>query len=328
MRIAIVTPVFNDWASLSKLVAALDRVDIDRARFHVFVVDDGSSDPIALDFPPTLHRVREIEIVGLACNMGHQRAIAVGLVEACDRKTFDAVLVMDADGEDDPADIPRLLAAAARSPNHIICARRQRRPGYLAFRLWYECYKVAFRLLTGATIDFGNFCLIPIERAEVLIYDASIWNNLAATLTRSRMPLARVPSDRGMRYAGKSKMNFVSLVIHGLTAMAVYSDVVIVRLMLATSVLGVVVILGILSVIAVRFFTALAIPGWASSLAGILTVILLQGIVLFAVSAFSMLGTRNMRVIIPKIDAMSFVMSRRKILAWSDPEVRSDRHAI
>ena len=315
MRVAVVIPVFNDWTSLSKLISALDRVDVQEdVRFSLFVVDDGSSEPAAINSNlHELHRVNEIEIIVLTCNLGHQRAIAVGLVEVCSRKAFDEILVMDSDGEDRPADISRLLAEAARRPGHIICARRKRRPA-LAFHLWYECYKSIFLLLTGTRIDFGNFCLIPGGKLEALVSNSSIWNSLAATLLRSGIPLARVPSDRGTRYAGKSKMNFVSLVMHGLSAMSVYSDVVMVRLMLGTLVLSVATLLGMLIVVAIKLFTDLAIPGWASSVAGVLTIILLQSIMLFIVSAFTVLNTRSIKGVVPRLDAPAFILFRRKIV--------------
>jgi polyisoprenyl-phosphate glycosyltransferase len=316
MRVAVVTPVLDDWASLSKLVGMLDVAEVrEDVRFSVFIVDDGSSEPMVVDTPLTrLRRIRDLEVVGLACNLGHQRAIAVGLVEVSARRAFDAVLVMDCDGEDRPADVPRLLAEAARRPGHIIVARRQRRPHLLGFRLWYQCYKTLFRLLTGARIDFGNFCLIPGARLEALVSTSAIWNNLAAALTRSRIPLADVPCDRGTRYAGNSKMNFLSLVMHGFSAMAVYTDVIMLRLMLGALVLSGITALGILGVVATRLLTSLAIPGWASSAAGALTIILLQGVMLFTISAFSVLNTRNLKSVIPRVDAPDFVRFRRSIL--------------
>ena len=319
MLVAIVTPVFNDWTSLSELIIALEIVDVPKnIQFSLIVVDDGSSEPVAITCPlHSLHRIREIEIISLSCNLGHQRAIAVGLVDVCGREGFDAVLVMDSDGEDRPTDIPRMLEEAARRPGHIICARRRRRPGLVAMSVWYECYKAAFRLMTGSRIDFGNFCLIPGEIVHALVNNSFIWNHLAATLTRSRLPLFGISSDRGTRYAGKSKMNFVSLVMHGLSAMAVYSDIVMVRLMLGTLALSAVTFLGILGVVMVRLFTNLAIPGWASSVAGLLTVILLQGVMLFTISAFSALNTRSIKVIVPRLDAPAFILFRRKILPSS-----------
>ena len=322
MLIGIVTPVFDDWASLSKLIGALEALDLpEHVGISLIIVDDGSTEKIAIDYPlSTFRRIREIEIVGLACNLGHQRAIAVGLVEVCRDEKFDAVVIMDCDGEDRPTDIPRMLKEAERRPGYVVCARRERRPGLIALSFWYVCYKTIFRLLTGTWIDFGNFCLIPKVRLLTIVSNFSVWNHLAAALTRSRIPLVSLSSDRGIRYAGKSKMNFVSLVMHGFSAMAVYSDIVMLRLMIATLILSAATALAILGVVAVKFLTDLAIPGWASSLAGILTVILLQSAIFFAISVFSILNTRNLKVIVPLNDAPTFILFRRKIFPRSNIE--------
>jgi polyisoprenyl-phosphate glycosyltransferase len=93
--------------------------------------------------------------------------------------------------------------------------------------------------------------------------------------------------------------------------MAVYSDIIMVRLMLGTLALSAVTLLAILGVIAVKLFTNLAIPGWTSSAAGVLTIILLQGVMLFTISAFSVLNTRSLKVVVPRLDAPGFILSRR-----------------
>jgi len=317
VKIAIVTPVFNDWASLSQLIGALDKINAPRdVHFHVFPVDDGSSDPVVVDYPlQTLQRIRAVEMIRLICNLGHQRAIAVGLVEVYQRRhEFDAVLVMDADGEDRPEDIPRLIDELRRRPHHLICAQRGQRPGLLLFRIWYACYKLAFRLFTGARIDFGNFCLIPVDQLEALVSNSSLWNNLAGALTRSRLPLARLPIDRGRRYAGQSKMNFVSLVMHGLGAIAVYSDIAMVRLLLATLSISAITVLSILCVGAIKLFTTLAIPGWATTAAGILLIILAQALMLFTIACFNIINARSAKVVIPRLDALDFIATRRQLL--------------
>jgi hypothetical protein len=102
--------------------------------------------------------------------------------------------------------------------------------------------------------------------------------------------------------------------MHGLSAMAVYTDIVMVRLMIGTLVLSAATVIGILCVVAVRVFTDLAIPGWATYVAGLLTVILMQAVLLFAISAFNVLGTRSLKVVIPRLDAENLVLRRRKIV--------------
>ncbi len=315
-HLAIVIPVFNDWQSLSRLIVDLDAISVGDIDFSVLAIDDGSTEASPADFPVDgLHHVRGIEIITLACNMGHQRAIAIGLVEAFSRQDFDAVLVMDADGEDRPADIPRLIDEAARHPGHIVCARRGHRPRLYAFRAWYACYRLAFRVLTGSQLDFGNFCLIPRERLGALINSPSIWNHLASTLSRARVPLLGVPIDRGTRYSGRSRMNFVSLVMHGLSAMAVYSDIVMVRLLLAAVALGALTIVGLGWVVFVKLFTALAIPGWATSAAGVLVIVLVQAMMLFTIAALNMMSARSFSTVIPMVDAPRFILSRRVVFS-------------
>jgi polyisoprenyl-phosphate glycosyltransferase len=314
-RIAIVIPVYNDWYSLSRLISEIESCEMPGdIGFSLFIINDGSTEPPTIELPlQPLDRIIEIELINLACNLGHQRAIAVGLVEVWRTGTIESVLVMDSDGEDHPTDIPRLCAEAKKHPGHIICAQRKQRPGRVAFRVWYECYKLIFKLLTGAQIDFGNFCLIPGDKLELLVNNSSIWNNLAGTLARARIPLAKLPSHRGRRYAGKSQMSFISLVTHGLGAISVYGDVVVVRLMIATLTTMALTLLGICWVLAEKLFTNFAIPGWATSAIGVLAVILVQALMLFTISAFNLMNIRSIKVVIPRLDVPSFVLSRQHI---------------
>ncbi len=322
MHVGIVIPVLNDWVSLSQLIGEVQNLDrAEGVEFSIYVIDDGSSEPAVVQLPPGVRgHIREIEIITLACNLGHQRAIAVGLVAVATRSDLDAVLIMDADGEDRPADIPRLLEAATRHAGHIICAQRQHRPGLVAFHFFYSCYKFLFRLLTGVRIEFGNFCLIPKQAVGALVSNSSVWSNLPGTLVRSRLPIVKLPLDRGVRYAGKSKMGFVPLVMHGLSAIAVYNDIVTVRLMIATVAISAILIVGILWVIFIKTFTTLAIPGWATSAVGILLIILMQALVLFMSSAFTVMSARSMKAVIPKLDAPAYVLSRKKLVSSATSE--------
>ena len=165
---------------------------------------------------------------------------------------------MDADGEDRPAELRNLMAAARARPDAIVCAQRARRSEGWVFRAYYQIYKLAFRMLTGAVIDFGNFCLIPRSLLRYVISNGNTWNNLAAMLVRSRLPSVKVATIRGERYAGKSRMNLISLILHGLSAIAVYCDVAIARALLVRrpcrpSLIGVVVVAALRLLTDLRF---------------------------------------------------------------------------
>jgi len=317
-RLGIVTPVLDDWESLAILLRGIDG-QLQGVTAHVFVVDDGSRaafDPASLDLASLdlanldlggAGAIGAISIVRLAANVGHQRAIAIGLIEAERQTDLDAVVVLDSDGEDRPEDIPHLLAAAAANPGAIVLAQRAKRSENWRFRLAYRAYKAMFHLATGRVIDFGNFSLLPIGAVQRLIDMPELWNNLAATVMRSRIPVRSVPTDRGHRYAGRSRMNLAGLVTHGLSAMSVYTDVIFVRLLAATAALAGLSVVGIAVTAAIRLFTTLATPGWATNVVGNLLVLLLQTVVIVAASALMLLAGRSNRQIVPAVDAPAYI---------------------
>ena len=313
-RLAVVTPVFEDWVCLRTLVAEISKQFTgSELRFDIYAIDDCSSiDPDLADLAlPPDSCIRHIEIVRLAVNLGHQRAIAVGLSLVAERTDVDAVLVMDCDGEDRPADIAALAAASLQHPGRSILAQRTRRSESLVFRSGYALYKRVFRALTGHTIDFGNYSLLPLTAVRRLVYMPELWNNLAASVLRSRIPYLAVPTVRGTRYDGSSRMNWVSLVVHGLSAMSVYSDAIFVRLLLAMGLIAVLAVVSIIAIIAIRLSTNLATPGWASTVAGDLLIILSQSFVIVVAASLTMLAGRSNRPIIPLVNSRQFIAGRK-----------------
>jgi polyisoprenyl-phosphate glycosyltransferase len=318
-RIMIVTPVLDDWEAFQRLVAALARGNAggpDR-RFDLLVVDDGSNSPFELEqltLPPG-GAIRAVTMIRLALNLGHQRAIAVGLTEAALRDDIEIVVVMDSDGEDRPEDIPALLDAHRAAPDAVIFAQRARRSESMLFKAGVFAYRVLFRVLAQQSVEFGNFSLVPIAAVRRLCHMPDLWNNLSATVLRSRLPYRLVPTARGRRYAGSSKMNWNGLVIHGLSAMSVYSDVIFVRLMMAAAAIGAVALLGIVIAIVIRFATDLATPGWASTVVGVFMILLVQMLAATAIAALALLGARSRRPFVPKTDCAQFIAARETIAA-------------
>ena len=310
-RIAIVVPVLDDWVSFTALAHSIAGQFTDSgATVTLIAVDDGSSEPFdvaSIELPGNTD-VTEISVLRLAVNLGHQRAIAVGLSSLARRNDIDMVIVMDGDGEDRPEDIAALRAAHRQNPGHAVLARRSKRSERGVFRVGYFLYKRLFRLLTGQTIDFGNFCLLPMPIVRRLVYMPELWNNLPAALIRSRVRYTSVPLARGTRYAGQSKMNLASLIVHGLSAMSVYTDVIFVRIiLLAVFVVGL-TMLGMMGVVAIRILTDLGIPGWASTMFGDLMIILMQTLVMVIATSLVLLAGRSQRPIVPFTDSSDFII--------------------
>lgn len=303
--IAIVIPIHNDWTCAQYLVTALDRAMSQVAQpCHIILIDDGSTE--RPEFKSTAPWTITIRIVRLAVNLGHQRAISVGLTIA-EQLNVRSVVVMDGDGEDQPDDLAAMLEKCALAPKAIICAQRTRRSEPLRFRIFYKIYKVAFRLLTGTRIDFGNFMIIPIRSVRTLLRTPAAWNHLAAAVMRSRIQIVRVPTSRGTRYDGESRMNFESLVLHGMSAISVYADVAFLRILLGTFVFIAINAVIIAFAIAIRLLTSYATPGWATTVVGSSVNLSMESLVFAGLSLGLLLQGRSSKAATPLQEAPQFV---------------------
>ncbi len=314
--IAILLPVFNDWRSVRELLVELNCVFSQTdPKPTVIVVNDGSTHTTSskviegMDF----NYIQRIDVIHLYTNVGHQRAIAVGLSEIFHRNGFESVIVMDADGEDKPEDIPRLIQAYTDHPNSVIVAQRSKRSEGFGFQMFYRVYKLIFRVMVGKELDYGNFCLIPGFLIGSIVYDPSSWNHLAASISKSNLRVTKLKTERGNRYFGTSRMKFNSLVSHGMSAISVYLDVAMIRVLIVSSLTMVLSFIGILGVIGVRFLTDLAIPGWATNAVGLLSVLGLQAFILSALSSFVILRDRSGIGILPAIDAAKYINKVEKV---------------
>ena len=316
-RVCVVVPVFNDWISFSILLDRLNWVSKTLGlSVLVVAVNDGSTEPEPdwTQQAPAWRFLDEIHLVELAANLGHQRAIAVGLCVAVEDHPWDAVIIMDADGEDPPEQISTLLQKTEGRTDFSIVAQRRKRTESLTFRFSYLIYKTVFKILTGKKIGFGNFSLISRKSARRLTMIPDLWNNLAAALLRSRLPLDLVPIDRGRRYAGSSKMNYVSLITHGLSGISVYADTIYARLLVLSVFLVAFTAIVVPTLLTIRVLSPThATPGWATTVTFGLIMILFQVFLTTVSSILLLLNGRVQRVMLPLLDYKQYIDSIRRI---------------
>lgn len=309
-ELVLLIPVYNDWESLQLLVPEIDRALADvPGRARVVVIDDGSTQALPATFPPGgLRRIGRVDRLALRRNLGHQRALAIGLCHVWEHCPCDAVLVMDGDGEDAPADIPRLVERyRAEGGAKVIFAERARRSESLLFRMCYQMYRAAHLLLTGIHVKVGNFSLVPRAMLSRLVVVSDLWNHYAASVFKARLAHTGVPTRRATRLQGKSRMNFVALVVHGLSALSVFSDLAGVRLLIFS---GLVMLVGLVSLVltlGVRLLTGAVVGMWMAVCGGIVIVLLLQIGAFALLACFITLGARNNAAFIPQRDYRFFV---------------------
>lgn len=327
MDATVLVPIYNDWESLRELVQNLNQTLVARWRLHLVVINDASTEPRPANLlDGSLPAFSSATCVHLKCNLGHQRAIAAALAWIGASENARPVVVMDGDGEDKPSDVLRMLDVfAEKGASTAVFAERTRRSESYAFRQFYRLYRWAHWAMVGLPAKIGNFSVLPPRAVQGLIVSNYLWYHYAATVVRTRTPFVTVKTARGHRYAGSSKMNFVSLIRHGMSAIAVHSEVLSVRLLIAA---GISACLGICSLIAVawvRFGTNLAIPGWATFASGLVVILLLQ--ILSIAFTFSMqsLAIHSNPGFLPVRDCQAFLHDIEPLSIGTQPEMTGVR---
>lgn len=301
--LAVLMPVYDDWDA-ARVVVARVRAALGGKPCTFVLVDDASHQPVPADMTS-----KDLRVVRLRRNLGHQRAICVGLCWIRERLRARRVIVMDADGEDLPEDVPALLEKFDNAGGRAVTfARRRRRSERALFRALYTLYRWLHLWLTGISVRVGNFSVLSADHIERLTVSSETWNHYAASVFKSRLPMQEIPLDRARRISGTSRMNFVSLVLHGLSGISVFTETVVVRLLMALGVIAVVMFALLASVVVIRLRTSLAIPGWATMSFGILLVLLSQAIGIGLVLVMGILATRQGTPFIPLRDYSLFVL--------------------
>ena len=225
----ILIPCFNDWKSLFKL---LDNIDLQikeiNAEFSVLVVNDCSSEEM-----PTLKtnykKIKSIDLVNIKKNQGHTRCFATGIKYISQNPNFDYLLLMDGDGEDRPEELPLLINTVLKKQNVSVVAARTKRSEGIIFKSLYQFHKILTLIFTGMNINFGHYSCLTKEDTILISNKKSLWSNFAGTAKKFINNLDSVPTERGYRYFGPSKMPLVGLVIHSLSIIATFKYQVLLR---------------------------------------------------------------------------------------------------
>jgi hypothetical protein len=269
----IVTPVYRDTGSFRILRERLLEVvsaepGAARGPLRFVVIDDtAGQDPEVA----SLERLDDVVVLQPPFNLGHQRGIVYAMRKLLPRfDDDDAVVTMDADGEDRPEDLPRLLAALdeGEAPErHVVLALRTKRHEPPAFKILYRGFKLLFRALTGATVRTGNYAVMPGGLAKRALLHPTFDLSYSSAILALDMPVYYVPCERGRRYEGESKMTYGKLVMHGLRMLMPFTDRIAIRALAAFVVFGLLGIVLAAVVVFLKVFTASSIPGWTSYIA-------------------------------------------------------------
>ena len=228
-KYTILIPIYNDRESLVKLIENINsEIKNLNSEISIFVINDASSQQI-IDHYQNIENINSIEIVNMKENRGHARCIASGLKYIYENKEFDYVIPMDGDGEDRPEEIKNFIEIAEQSKDKSIAGERIRRSDSLFFKFCYICHKFLTFVFTGKSIRFGNFTCLSKITVEKLLNEKATWNSFSGSLKKVEKNLISIPSIRGARYFGPSKMSFFNLLKHSLSIISVFRKTVLIR---------------------------------------------------------------------------------------------------
>ena len=228
-KVKILIPVYNDWQSVSKLIDEVDNLLISSEyQISIIVVNDASNHD-RQDEDKIFNNIHSIKVLNMKVNQGHARCIATGLKYIYEKEEFDYVIPMDGDGEDRPEEIKDFLNQIKNSYDKPIVGERIKRSENFLFKACYQTHKLITLTFTGKSIKFGNFTCLPKVTVQKMINDKATWNSFSGALTKVENDLISIPSSRGKRFFGPSKMSFYSLIKHSLSIISVFRKTFLIR---------------------------------------------------------------------------------------------------
>ena len=228
-KIKILIPVYNDWRSVLKLLENINsQTPTLNNEFSVLIVNDASTENRP-EFLADFNNLKSIQIMNMKENMGHARCNAAGLKHINEKEDFDYVIPMDGDGEDRPEELSLLVEKINQNPNIVVTANRVKRTEGFLFKLCYLAHKYLTLVLTGQTIKYGNYTCLPKSVVNAMVNEPATWSSFSGALAKIEKDRKSIPSERGTRYFGPSKMSFINLLKHSLSIIAVFKTTLIIR---------------------------------------------------------------------------------------------------
>lgn len=266
---SIVVPVYNEAEVLPTFYQRLTQVMDDTGEsYEIIFVNDGSQDA-SLPLLRDLHaKDARVKLVTFSRNFGHQVAITAGL----DHSSGKMVVVMDADLQDPPEVIPRLIKKWQEGYDVVFAVREERKGDSLFKRLTASLFYRLLRYLTATEIplDAGDFRLMSRKAIEALkaIRERNRFMRGLAGWIGFRQ--ASVTFVRDVRHAGETKYplrKMLRFALNGLTSFSFVPLQLATYLGFAVSTLS---LLYLVYAISLKLFTDRVVLGWTSVIVAVL----------------------------------------------------------
>ena len=261
IKVKILIPAYNDWQSVYKLLESINsEISTLDAEFSLIIVNDASTEN-KQEFSADLSNLKSIQVINMKENRGHARCNAAGLKHINEKEDFDYVIPMDGDGEDRPQELSLLIKKIKEYPDIVVTANRVKRSEGFIFKFCYSIHKYLTLVFTGQTIKYGNYTCLPKSIVNKMVNEPATWSSFSGSLAKIAKDRKFIPSERGTRYFGPSKMSFINLLKHSLSIIAVFKTTLIIRsilflivyLFLMTGKISIITLIPVIGVIIMMF---------------------------------------------------------------------------
>lgn len=261
--LSVVTPCYNEAAGIAEFHRRVTEVCVAAAgsSYEIVLVNDGSTDATLVSLTELAASDPHVVVIDLARNYGHQIALSAGL-ELC---TGDRVLILDADLQDPPELLPRMMAEMDRGFD-VVYGQRNTRKGESWFKI--TSARAFYRLLqhladVKLAVDTGDFRLISRRALDHLNAMPERYRFIRGMVSWLGLQQTAVVYDRDARFAGDTHYPLRKMISLALDAITSFS---VVPLRLASH-LG--FFMGLMGIVALvyavgSFIGGHAVPGWTS----------------------------------------------------------------
>ena len=218
----ILIPSFNDWDSLNVLIPKIHNVIKDLNKdISIIIINDSSTIKKKIIFKNKLC-FNKIEILNLLENVKAQKAVATALYYLKKKNYNGGIITMDADGQDDPAKLPEIIAHAVKNPKTILTVNRLQREDSLLFKLLYEMHLLMVYIFTFKNLRFGVYSYIHATHLDKILSNNDLCNAFAASIARNFKNKNIIYVDRKKRLLGESRNSYLNLVYYSLSILSVF----------------------------------------------------------------------------------------------------------
>lgn len=266
VRYSVVVPVYNEEEVILESCKRLKKVlDSLHETYEIIFVNDGSKDKTAAIINELCEMDKKLKLINFSRNFGHQIAVTAGM----DFAEGDAIVVIDADLQDPPEVIPKMIEKW-KEGFEVVYGKRLERKGETYFKK--VTAKVFYRFLKKMTdVD------IPVDTGDFRLIDRKVCDALKQVNERNRyvrgliswlgFKQTGVEFTRDKRYAGETKYPLKKMLKFAFDAIASFSYKPLKLASYTGMLLSLFSFAYLIVVIYLRLFTDITYPGWASILA-------------------------------------------------------------